>query len=180
MPLQHASASVLRAMRRRGDATEYLNLIERIRSILPDVVLRTTVIAGFPGETRSDMNELLGFLEQARFDYVGVFPYSPEEGTEAADMPDQIPMRTRRARAQRLRDLADVIGFERVAERVGTHVEVLVEGTDEDEGFIAGRTRGQAPEIDGLVVLDKGVPGQVVRGIVVDAVGYDLEVEVDD
>lgn len=180
MPLQHASASVLRAMRRRGDATEYLKLIEHIRSILPDVVLRTTVIAGFPGETRSDMNELLGFLEQARFDYVGVFPYSPEEGTEAADMPNQIPLRTRRARTQRVRDLADAIGFERVAERVGTRVEVLVEGMDEDEGFIAGRTRGQAPEIDGLVVLDKGVPGQVVRGVVVDAVGYDLELEVDD
>ncbi len=179
MPLQHASASVLRAMRRRGDGADYLALLARIRSVLPEVVLRTTLIAGFPGETRADMSMLVDFLEEARFDYVGVFAYSSEEGTEAASIAEQVPVRTRRARAQRLRDVADVIGFEKVAARMGTVVDVLVEGIDEDEGFIAGRIRGQAPEIDGLVVLDHGSPGDIVRGIVVDAVGYDLEVEVD-
>jgi ribosomal protein S12 methylthiotransferase len=178
MPLQHASAPVLRSMRRRGDGPEYLRLIERIRAVMPDAVLRTTLIAGFPGETRSDVSALKRFIAEARFDYVGVFAYSPEEGTEAAVMADQVPLRTRRARAQSLRDLADTLGFERAAARVGETLEVLVEGTDEDEGFIMGRWRGQAPEIDGLVVLDRGEPGQMVRATVVDALGYDLEAEV--
>jgi ribosomal protein S12 methylthiotransferase len=178
MPLQHASASVLRSMRRRGDGVEYLELIGRIRAALPDAVLRTTLIAGFPGETRADVAEVERFVESARFDYVGVFAYSPEEGTEAASMPGQVSPRTRRARAQRLRDLSDVIGFERAASRVGQVVEVLIEGTDEDEGFTAGRWRGQAPEIDGLVIVDRGAPGDMVLATVVDSVGYDLEVEV--
>jgi ribosomal protein S12 methylthiotransferase len=178
MPLQHASASVLSSMRRRGSGAEYLKMIERIRAALPDAVLRTTLIAGFPGETRADVAELKRFIESARFDYVGVFAYSPEEGTEAASMPDQVAPRTRRARAQRLRDLSDAIGFERASSRVGQVIEVLVEGIDEDEGFIAGRWRGQAPEIDGLVILDRGTPGDMVLATVVDSLGYDLEVEV--
>ncbi len=178
IPLQHASRTVLRAMRRSGDSDSYLALLERIRRALPDVALRTTLIAGFPGETRRDVAELQRFVEAAQFDYVGVFAYSPEEGTEAAGLAGQVPLRTRRARAQRLRDRADVIGFDRAAARVGDTIEVLVEGVDEDEGFIVGRWRGQAPEIDGLVVLDRGDTGQVTRAVVVDSVGYDLEVEV--
>lgn len=178
MPLQHASASVLKSMRRRGDGAAYLELIERIRAALPDAVLRTTLIAGFPGETRADVAEVKRFIESARFDYVGVFAYSPEEGTEAASMPGQVAPRTRRARAQRLRDLSDDIGYERAASRVGQVVEVLIEGTDEDEGFTAGRWRGQAPEIDGLVMVDRGTPGDMVLATVVDSLGYDLEVEV--
>lgn len=178
MPLQHASAPVLRAMRRRGDAESYLELIARIRAAMPDVVLRTTLIAGFPGETRSDALVLQRFIEAARFDYVGVFPYSPEEGTAAATMADQVPTRTKRARAQRLRDIADRIGFEKAAELIGATLEVLVEGTDSDEGVVVGRWRGQAPEIDGLVMLDGGEPGQIVRARIVDSLGYDLEGEV--
>ena len=178
IPLQHAAKPVLRAMRRSGDAARFLSLIARIRAVLPDVALRTTLIAGFPGETTADVRETQRFLEAARFDVVGVFVYSPEEGTAAADMPGQIPLRTRRARAQRLRDTAEVIGFERAAERVGTVVEVLVEGSDEDEGVIIGRWRGQAPEVDGVVVLGGGVSGQIVHATVVDSLGYDLECEV--
>lgn len=177
MPLQHASKRVLRAMKRRGDAADYLELIGRIRAAMPDVVLRTTVIAGFPGETREDVRELHRFLEAARFDYVGVFAYSPEQGTTAAEMGDQVPLRTRQARAQRVRDLADTIGFAKAGEHVDQVLEVLVEGIDEDEGVVVGRWRGQAPEIDGLVLLDGGEPGEIVSVKIVDSLGYDLEGE---
>lgn len=178
MPLQHSHSRILKAMGRRGDGDGYLRLLERIRSALPGVVLRTTLIAGFPGETRAEAAQLLDFVAQARFDYVGVFPYSPEEGTRAALMADQVPRRTRIARAQRVRDLADVIGFEQAGERVGEVLEVLVEGADEDDGVVFGRMRGQAPEIDGVVLLDKGEPGEILSVRIVDSLGYDLEGEV--
>lgn len=178
MPLQHASKRVLRAMKRSGDAQKFLGLIGRIREFMPDVVLRTTLIAGFPGETRSDVNVVQRFLEDARFDYVGVFPYSREEGTAAAKMEEQVPLRTRRARAQRLRDLADRIGFEKAAAHVGRTIDVLVEGLDEDTGMVVGRWSGQAPDIDGVVWLDRGVPGELVSAVIVDSICYDLEGEV--
>lgn len=178
MPLQHASRPVLRAMRRSGDAEKYLALIARIRAAMPDVVLRTTLIAGFPGETRADVAALTRFLEEARFDYVGVFPYSREEGTAAAAMEPQVTARTRRARAQRLRDLADLIGFEKAAAHIGRTVEVLVEDVDADTGLSVGRWAGQAPDIDGVVWLDRGVPGEMLTARIVDSVCYDLEGEV--
>jgi ribosomal protein S12 methylthiotransferase len=178
IPLQHAAKPVLRAMRRSGDSASFLKLLARVRAALPDVVLRTTVIAGFPGETTADVRELMRFLEEARFDYVGVFVYSPEDGTSAAEIPAQVPLRTRRARAQRLRDLADEIGFDRASSRVGETMEVLVEGIDPDDGVVVGRWRGQAPEIDGLVLLDRGDVGQFVSADIVDSLGYDLEGEV--
>jgi ribosomal protein S12 methylthiotransferase len=145
---------------------------------MPDVVLRTTLIAGFPGETKGDVAELLRFLEDARFDYVGVFPYSQEQGTAAALMEPQVPLRTRRARAQRLRDAADRIGFEKASDQVGREVEVLVEAIDEDTGLAVGRWTGQAPDIDGIVWLDRGAPGEMVRARIVDSICYDLEGEV--
>jgi ribosomal protein S12 methylthiotransferase len=165
-------------MHRSGDADSFLELVGRVRNVLPDVVLRTTLIAGHPGETREDFAVLLAFLQQARFDYVGVFAYSPEEGTVSAELPNQIPLRTRKSRTQRLRDAADAISVERVAERVGEVLEVLVVGADEDEDVVVGRWRGQAPEIDGLVMLDRGEPGQLVSARIVDSLGYDLEGEV--
>ncbi|MEI7814316.1 MAG: 30S ribosomal protein S12 methylthiotransferase RimO [Coriobacteriia bacterium] len=178
MPLQHASASVLRAMHRSGDAAAFLDLVARVRLALPGVVLRTTIIAGHPGEGAADFATLLNFLEQASLDYVGVFAYSPEEGTDAAILPHQVPARTRRARAQRVRDAADAISVERATGLVGQVLEVLVSGIDPDEGVVVGRWRGQAPEIDGLVLLDRGEPGQIVSARIVDSIGYDLEGEV--
>ena len=178
MPLQHASAPVLRAMHRSGDAAAFIELVARIRRVLPDVALRTTLIAGHPGETASDFEVLLDFIGRARFDYVGVFAYSPEEGTAAAGLPNQVPARTRRARAQRARDAADAIGVERAASRVGEVLEVLVQGFDPEEDAIVGRWRGQAPEIDGLVLLDRGEPGELVSARIAGSIGYDLEGEV--
>jgi ribosomal protein S12 methylthiotransferase len=178
MPLQHASREVLRRMGRRGDAPEYLRLIGTVRGLLPGVTLRTTLISGFPGETREDAKRLLDFVRDARLDYVGVFPYSPEEGTPAAEMPDQVPNRTKIARAQRVRDTADEVGIERVAGLVGSTLEVLVEGVDE-EGRTFGRHRGQAPEIDGFVFLDGTCDvGEIVSAEMVDSLGYDLIAEV--
>jgi ribosomal protein S12 methylthiotransferase len=178
IPLQHASRDVLRRMGRSGDATSFLRLIERIRALLPDVALRTTMMAGFPGETRDDIRILERFLREAAFDYVGVFAFSPEEGTKAADMPDQVPKRTRLARAQRLRDMADEVGFERAAARIGDTVRVLIEGLDEP-GQSTGRSDGQAPEIDGEVVLSgELVPGSFVMTRIIDSIGYDLVGEV--
>lgn len=178
IPLQHASAVVLRGMQRSGSGAKYLGLLHRIRTFMPDVVLRTTLIAGFPGESRKDAEELELFLGDAEFDYVGVFPYSPEEGTEAGARTDQVPKRTRVARAQRLRDIADSVSTARIARLIGTEIEVLCEGVDE-EGAPVGRWRGQAPEVDGIVLLDRPCEaGSLVRARVVDTLGYDLEVEV--
>jgi ribosomal protein S12 methylthiotransferase len=178
MPLQHASKDVLRRMGRRGDAAEYLRLVGVIRSLLPGVFLRTTLISGFPGETRVDAKRLVDFVREADLDYVGVFPYSPEEGTAAAAMPEQVPTRTRIARAQRVRDAADEIGVRRAAALVGSTLDVLVEGVDED-GVTFGRHRGQAPEVDGIVLLN-GHPatGELVSARIVDSLGYDLIGEV--
>ena len=174
IPLQHAAAPVLRAMGRSGSAQSHLELLARVRSVLPDITLRTTVMTGFPGESARDFAELEGFLAEAGFDYVGVFAYSPEEGTRAAALPGQVRSAIRASRAQRLRDAADALGAERAAERVGSVQRVLIEGTDED-GALWGRTCGQAPEVDGITLVDgTAVVGAFANLMIVDAVGYDL------
>jgi ribosomal protein S12 methylthiotransferase len=182
LPLQHASTRVLRAMRRTGSADAFLALLERIRTAMPDARLRTTLIAGFPGETDADIELLLEFLEAARFDYVGVFPYSPEEGTEAFSLPGQLPQAERIARAQLVSDAGEAIGSDRVLGLVGETLDVLVEAADPDgiaseSGAAAwvGRWRGQAPEIDGVVYFDgEARVGSIVSVRIDDAFGYDL------
>ena len=178
MPLQHASRSVLRSMNRRGDGDEFKDLIAAIRSELPDVVLRTTVIVGYPGETDEDFAQLCSFIEEVEFDYVGIFPYSREEGTSSADLPDQIDEDLKLERYQTLRDIADSIGWSKASLLIGQEVEVLVEGTDDTDVY--GRTRGQAPDIDGIVRLySNGVNdvtiGSYVQAKITDAILYDLD-----
>lgn len=178
IPLQHASARILKSMHRTGSSGRFLEMLARIRAAMPDVVLRTSLIAGFPGETVEDVSELADFVREAAFDYAGVFVYSPEEGTAAASLPGLPTLRTRRSRAQKIRDAADAVGFSRAAALIGRNLEVLAEGVDED-GAPVGRWRGQAPEVDGSVFLDREVPaGSLIRVRVVDAFGYDLEAEV--
>lgn len=173
IPLQHASAPVLEAMGRAGDADRFIALLERVRAVLPDVTLRTTVMAGFPGETEADAATLERFLEQAGFDFVGVFAFSPEDGTRAAALPWQLPGDVRAERAQRLRDIADVAGFARAAALIGSMKRVLVDG--EDEGELVGRTCGQAPDVDGLTILEcPAAVGTFVDVRIIDAAGYDL------
>lgn len=174
IPLQHASERVLKAMGRHGDPEAHIALLERIRAAMPEISLRTTVMAGFPGETEADFDELARFLAEARFDHAGVFAYSPEEGTRAAVMPDQVPEELRLERAQILRDIADETGFARAAARVGSVQQVLVEGTDED-GALSGRTCGQAPEVDGITFFEgAATPGTLVVARITDSIGYDL------
>lgn len=180
IPLQHASGPVLAAMSRTGDAAAHLALVDRVRSVLPGVVLRTTIMTGFPGETNDDARVLEEFLAEAELDYVGVFTYSPEEGTVAASLPEQVEPAVADERAQRVRDIADSIGFARAAALVGTRQKVLVEGFDED-GELFGRTCGQAPDVDGVTLVDTEVPvGDFVELTITDSLGYDLIGEVTD
>ncbi|MBN2848214.1 MAG: 30S ribosomal protein S12 methylthiotransferase RimO [Coriobacteriia bacterium] len=174
IPLQHAAAPVLRAMKRSGDAARHLQMLQRVRNALPGVTLRTTVMAGFPGETDADAAELEAFLGEAGFDYAGVFQYSAEEGTPAALLPGQVPDDVAAERAQRLRDIADAVGFAKAAARVGTVDRVLVEGVDED-GETWGRSCAQAPEIDGITFLEADASaGTMLDVLITESVGYDL------
>jgi ribosomal protein S12 methylthiotransferase len=177
IPLQHASERILRAMGRAGSGDAFLDLLSKVRSYLPDVSLRTSLIAGFPGETRADVTRLEHFLREARFDHAGVFQYCAEEGTPAATLPDLPHARTRRARAQRLTDAAAVIGAQRAERHVGRTLDVIVGQPEDDEAV--GRTRHQAPDVDGVVMLDRpAAPGDLLSVVITDSVGYDLIGEV--
>lgn len=177
VPLQHVSARVLKDMNRKGSPAEHRALVRRIRERVPGITLRTTLIAGFPGETDEDFAELIDFLEEVEFDYVGVFPYSAEEGTKAATLENQVEEEVKIERAQEIRDLCDSIGEAHVAERIGRQMDVLVLGCEED-GQLYGRAMCQAPEVDGVVYLEDGEPGSVVRVSVVDTLVYEMEGEV--
>ena len=177
MPLQHASATVLKRMNRKGNADEFRALIEHIREMVPDITLRTTLIAGFPGETEEDFDELTSFLEEVELDYVGVFSYSPEEGTRGACLDGQIDDETKLERAQEIRDMSDAISTGKVAARIGSTVRVLVLGTEED-GQLFGRAQCQAPEVDGVLYIDKGTPGEFVDVEIIDTLAYEMEGEV--
>lgn len=178
MPLQHSSKSVLRSMNRRGDGASFESLIARIRELMPDVVLRTTLIVGFPGETEDDFEDLVSFVENVEFDYVGIFPYSPEEGTVGATLPNALDEDVKLERLQTLRDVADGIGWSKNAQRVGNTVEVLVEG--HIDGELYGRYYGEAPDIDGIVRLSSrdekdATIGSYVQAKIVDSILYDLD-----
>jgi ribosomal protein S12 methylthiotransferase len=180
LPLQHASAAVLRRMRRPGNRAVYDRLIARIRDRVPGVTLRTTFIVGFPGERDTDFAELAAFLADTRFDHVGVFTYSHEEGTRAFALADDVPATVKRTRRTALmaRQRRIVAAAQRA--RRGTEIDVIVDGpSPEHELVVQGRTEGQAPDIDPLVYLTDCDPaevraGQLIRAIVVDARGYDL------
>ena len=174
IPLQHVDAGILRAMNRTGSRGEFEELLARVRRRIPDATLRTTLIAGFPGETDGQFEELCAFVEDAGFDYVGVFPYSREEGTRAFDLPGQVDEDEKEDRAQRLRDVADAVCAPRVAERIGRTLDVLVEGREED-GQLFGRAMCQAPEVDGVTYLEDGEVGQVVRVTIGDTLLYEME-----
>lgn len=174
IPFQHCSPEILSAMNRRGSAGEYLDLVARIRDRIPDVTLRTTLIAGFPGETDADFEALCDFVEQAQLDYVGVFPYSREDGTRAAAFDNQVDDDEILERAQGLRDVADSVSHAVVAARVGAVVPVVVLGYEED-GQLYGRAMCQAPEVDGVTYLDQGSSGDVCLAKITDTLLYEME-----
>ena len=178
IPLQHVVPDILRAMHRSGSAQDFTTLLSRIREAMPDVIIRTTLIAGFPGETEADVEAVLDFLGDSDLDYVGVFPYSPEEGTAAAELDGLPDKATRLQRAQRIRDAADKWGVESAERLIGKQIEALALGLDED-GVPVGRWRGQAPDVDGIVYLDREIPvGTICDVRITSSLGYDLEGEV--
>lgn len=174
IPFQHASERILKAMNRKGTSREHLELISRVRKRIPHATLRTTLIAGFPGETDEDFAELCDFVEDADLDYVGVFPYSREEGTRAHDLPDQVDEDVKLMRTQEIRDLADTVCSARIASRIGEEVDVLVCGREED-GQLFGRAMSQAPDVDGVTYLDAGEPAEIVRVRIDDTLMYEME-----
>jgi ribosomal protein S12 methylthiotransferase len=180
LPLQHASADVLKRMRRPGNRKTYDRLLARIRERVPGVTLRTTFIVGFPGETEHDFAELEAFVEDTRFDHIGVFTYSHEEGTRAYAVDDDVSAGTKRKRRERLMTRQQRIVTTLQQTRIGSHVRVLVDGASpEHELVLQGRLEGQAPEIDPVVYLTDCDPsdcaaGQIVSARIVAARGYDL------
>jgi ribosomal protein S12 methylthiotransferase len=175
MPLQHISDRMLRAMRREKSGDGVRRLLDRIRTQIPGVVLRTSFIVGFPSEQEEDFRQLLDFISAAAIDHVGVFRYSQEEGTAAGVMPGQVPEEVKQERWQRLMERqAQVVRRKNLA-LIGSEQEVLVCDTD-TQGRLWGRTRGQAPEIDGIVFLNRtrAESGQIIPVRITSAAGYDL------
>jgi ribosomal protein S12 methylthiotransferase len=176
LSLQHSSGRLLRAMRRPGDGESHLELVAGIRRAAPDAALRSSFIVGFPGEDDDDVAGLAAFLEAARLDWAGFFPFSPEEGTPAADLPGQVPAAVAAERARRLEALQEQITAECNAEQVGRVAEVLVDRVE--DGRPVGRSHREAPEIDGLVLLDAGRPGDWLSARVTGVYGSDTVAEV--
>jgi ribosomal protein S12 methylthiotransferase len=180
LPLQHASAEVLKRMRRPGNRHTYDKLLARIRSTVPDVTLRTTLIVGFPGETDADFAELEGFVADTGFDHVGVFTYSHEEGTRAFGLPDDVPAALKRRRRNALMARQKKIVARAHRARIGTEAAVLIDGPSaEHEMVLQGRIEGQAPDIDSVVYLTDCDPtafetGALIQARIVGARGYDL------
>ncbi len=177
MPLQHAHPKTLLRMRRGGSARSHLDLLARFRDAMPEVALRTTLITGFPGETDEEFEALLAFVDEARFDHLGVFTYSHEEGTSAASLHDDVPEEVKDARRARLLEHQQGISFARNAARVGMRVEVLVEGAHpETDDLLAARMATQAPDVDGAVLINDGIapPGSFVQVEITEAAGYDV------
>lgn len=174
IPLQHCDPDILKSMNRTGSRKEYEDMVARIRARIPEITLRTTLIVGYPGETEEQFEDLCDFVEETEFDYVGIFAYSPEDGTPAAEMPNQIDDDTKQECLQELRDIADSISSHVISQRVGKEMDVLVLGKEED-GQIYGRAMCQAPDVDGVTYLDKGVVGEVRTVTISDTLLYEME-----
>ncbi len=186
LSFQHASAALLRRMRRFGGSSDFLALIETIRRRQPLAGIRSNVIVGFPGESEADLAELTQFLTQARLDVVGVFGYSDEDGTEAVGLDGHLPQAEIDARVTQVSELVEELMAQRAEDRIGEDVKVLIEGTDPEDGqALLGRAAHQGPDFDGQcrVLRPAGAgglsadPGEIVRGRVVAGHGVDLVVE---
>ncbi len=173
LPLQHAHPAVLRRMKRPADVARSRHLIADLRAAMPDLALRTSFIVGYPGETESEFEALLDFVQEVRFDRVGVFLYSPEEGTAAAALADSVPEEVKVERYEQLMALQQPISLEINQTQVGRTLDVLVEG--QGDGLSVGRSYRDAPEIDGLVLVPGALPpGQIVPVRITGAMEYDL------
>jgi ribosomal protein S12 methylthiotransferase len=179
IPLQHVSDNMLMAMKRQITRQEMMDLIRDIRAILPDICLRTTLIVGFPGETEEDIEDLKRFLEEVRFDRVGVFTYSHEEGTSGYALEDNLSQEIKEARAQEIMDVQQEISFEKNQAKIGQTFKVLVD--KKESGRYIGRTEFDSVEVDNEVIINtkkKLTPGQFVNVLISKAYDYDLEGEI--
>ncbi len=181
MPLQHASAAVLKSMRRGGNADIFLKTLERARSTVPGIAIRSTFIAGFPGESEADFAILSDFVRTAKLEWLGVFSYSDEEGSHAFHLGDKVPTRTIEARRRSLMRQQQSISRKNRAAQIGRRFDVLVEGPSEETPLLwEGRTQHQAPEIDGKVYIndfgpfDQLTPGQFYQCEITESQDYDL------
>ncbi len=177
IPVQHAADRVLRRMGRRTDGAQLRRIIQRLREAIPDICLRTTLITGFPGETEEDFEELTQFVDETEFDRLGVFPYSQEEGTPAAEMPDQVEEEVKCRRRDQIMELQQEIAYEKGEDMIGRVLDVIVEGKVADEDTYVTRTYRDAPGVDGYLFLETTanlMTGDFVRVLVTDSNEYDL------
>ena len=177
LPIQHASNQILKRMGRRTTAEALMQIVQRLRAEIPDIILRTTLITGFPGETAQQHEELMAFVDEMEFDRLGVFTYSPEEGTPAASMPQQIPEEIKLERRDELMELQQEVAFDLAEQRVGSTVWAMIEGKVADENAYVARTYGDAPGVDGYLFLNTEevlMSGDFVKVRVTGACEYDL------
>ena len=177
LPIQHASTEILRRMGRRTSREDLEEIIGKLRREIPDIAIRTTLITGFPGETKEQHEELMDFVDQMEFDRLGVFTYSPEEGTPAAGMEGQVPEEVKEDRQAELMELQQEIAFDLAEDMIGREVLVMIEGKVADENAYVGRTYKDAPNVDGLIFVNTDeelMSGDFARVKVTGAAEYDL------
>lgn len=183
LPIQHSEDEILRRMGRRTTRQQLISTVEKLRREIPDIVLRTTLITGFPGETKEQHEALMDFVDEMEFERLGVFTYSPEEDTPAADFPGQIPEEVKEERRAELMELQQEIVFDRAEEMAGKELLVMIEGKVADEDAYVGRTYMDAPNVDGLIFVNTDrelVSGDFAKVTVTGAVEYDLIGELSD
>lgn len=177
IPIQHASDRILKRMGRRTSKQELIDIVGKLRKEIPDIILRTTLITGFPGETEEDHEKLKEFVDEMEFDRLGVFTYSPEENTPAAEMADQVPEEVKEERRDELMELQQEISYDRGQDRIGQELLVMIEGKVADESAYIGRTYGDAPKVDGYIFVQTGellMTGDFAKVRVTGALEYDL------
>ena len=183
LPIQHANDEILRRMGRRTGKQQLIDTVRMLREAMPDIVLRTTLISGFPGETKAQHEELMAFVDEMEFERLGVFPYSAEEGTPAAVMPDQVPEETKQRRRDEILSLQQEISADLGQSLIGTVQEVQIEGFVPDENAYVGRTCGDAPGVDGYCFVQTArqlESGDFVQVHITGALEYDLIGELED
>lgn len=177
IPIQHISNSVLKRMNRKSDSQSIRNLIQKLRKEIPDVVIRTTVMVGFPGETKEDFEELYNFVKQTKFDRLGAFSYSKEENTPAEKLPNQIHPMTKKSRYNKIMSLQQEIVEEKGKELIGKKLEVLIETKTFDNKYYVGRSKREVPDIDGLIyipMIEEELQGKFIKCQITNMKGYDL------
>nr|WP_314461090.1 30S ribosomal protein S12 methylthiotransferase RimO [uncultured Clostridium sp.] len=183
MPIQHASDRILKRMGRRTSKEQLMDIINKLRTEIPDIALRTTLISGFPGETEEDHEELMDFVDEMEFERLGVFAYSAEEDTPAAEFPDQVPQETKEERRDAIMELQQEISIDHSQSMVGKTLEVMIEGKVADENAYVARTYMDGPGVDGMIFVQTGeelMSGDFAKIRVTGAMEYDLIGELED